>query len=179
MGASPWKPPNLFVGSRHLISITRPVARENSVVIQAPPPAPGDTVPTAAPVSDQRPQERLIPPGADYAAQPQPGADHHRQCHPQRPTLRLDLDFIRLHLSQLQGSLLHEVLCTCWQCCPDLRNQSRTVRSFNPKTITMACTGQPYASSVTTNTNISLFFLIPYKAVPFVSLNVLPHTSHL
>jgi hypothetical protein len=46
--------------------------------------------------------------------------------------------------------------CTCWQCLPDRLCQLRTVRSSRPNAATMVCTGQPYASKVTTVTTLSL-----------------------
>src|SRR2546427_135517 len=38
---------------------------------------------------------------------------------------------------------------------PNVRHQAATVRSSNPKAATMACTGQPWASKVTTRATVS------------------------
>ena len=51
---------------------------------------------------DQGGNQVRIPVGADHATQPQPGRHHDRQRHPVDPGLRLDPNFIGLHLLQIQ-----------------------------------------------------------------------------
>ncbi len=51
--------------------------------------------------SDQTPNQRTIPMGTDCTTQPQPCADHHRQCHPHDTSLGLDVDLVRLYLHQI------------------------------------------------------------------------------
>ena len=109
-------------------------------------------MPTASYPLDQPPDQGLSR-LTDLAAQPQPRRDHHGQCHPHDAALFLDAELIGLHLSQIAW-LLDKILM---QSGPDGRSshQAATVRSSNPNAATIACTGHPWASKVTTITTVS------------------------
>ena len=85
----------------------------------------------------------------DLTGEPQAGMDHHRQGHPHNAALCLHADLVGLHLSQVRG-LLDQILLDGLTLLAGRAHQSATVRSSKPKAATIACTGQPYASNVTT-----------------------------
>ena len=114
----------------------------------------GATCRTAPHPLDQPPDQGHITLLADRTAQPQARRDHHSQRHPHDAALFLDTEFIGLHLSQVPW-LFDQVLVHGLSCRPERAHQSAMVRSSNPKAATIACTGQPWASKVTTITTVS------------------------
>src|SRR5437016_1563325 len=66
--------------------------------------------------------------------------------------------------------------CTAWPCRPERVHQSAIVRSSNPNAATIACTGHPWASNVTTRLTVSAAVRRRYNTVPLVALNVLWHS---
>src|SRR5215813_7771287 len=65
--------------------------------------------------------------------------------------------------------------CTAWPCCPERVHQSAIVRSSHPNAATIACTGHPWASNVTTRLTVSAAVRRRSNTVPVVALNVLWH----
>ena len=102
----------------------------------------------------QTPDEGHVPLLADLAAQPQACPDHHGQGHPHDAALFLHANLIGLHLPEIAGlSTMYSWTACPWR--PERAHQSATVRSSNPNAATIACTGHPWASKVTTSTTVS------------------------
>jgi len=95
-----------------------------------------------------------VAPLADLAAQPQARLDHHGQRHPDNATLFLDADLIGLHLPQvtwvLDQMLMHPLALPA-QAGPPIHDGA----FVEPKTATIASTGYPWASNVTTRRTVS------------------------
>ena len=110
---------------------------------------------TAPDALDQAPDQRHVTLLADLTAQPQARLDHHGQRHPHDATLFLDADLISLHLSQVpwsfDQSFLHRLPLATGACPPI--SHSALVKP--PSAATIACTGHPWASKVTTSTTVS------------------------
>lgn len=101
----------------------------------------------------------FVSPGVDDTPQPQPARNHQRHRQPQRTFLGLDLDFVRLDLSQIKLALPDDLLITLWQWLPARCHHSLTVRSSKPYAATIAGTGQPYTNNVkTVITNLASVF---------------------
>jgi hypothetical protein len=112
------------------------------------------------------------------AGQPQPGLDHHRQGHPHDAALGLDAYLIGLDLTQVSRVLHQMLLDRLWPWRPARTHHAVTVSSSHPKATTMACSGHPWASRVTTRLTVSAEVRRRYHAVPVVALNVLWHSVH-
>ena len=96
---------------------------------------------------------------ADHATQPEPRRYGHRHGHPEPPADRLDVEFVGLDMAQLD--LPSEDLMVM-----DLPGMAAgpiapigDVRSSRPKAATIACSGQPWQSKVSTMITNSVGFL--------------------